>query len=80
MLLGVWETFNTELAWILNCLTPVGKLRHMTIWEVQASINEIRYSIPITVAFGNVNHESEVDIGQVLAERGSLHLSSFTGC
>ena len=26
---------HTELAWILNCLTPFGKLRRMTTWKVK---------------------------------------------
>lgn len=25
---------HMELFWILNCLTPVGKLRRMTTWKV----------------------------------------------
>ena len=25
---------HTELAWILNCLTPIGKLKRMTTWKV----------------------------------------------
>ena len=25
---------HAELCWILNCLTPIGKLRRMTTWKV----------------------------------------------
>lgn len=25
---------HTELAWILNCLCPIGKLKRMTTWKV----------------------------------------------
>lgn len=26
---------HAELAWILNCITPMGKLRRMTTWKVR---------------------------------------------
>lgn|ERR1700722_286137 len=35
-----WDIKNqchTELAWILSCLTPFGKLRRMTTWKVSVS-------------------------------------------
>ncbi|OCH86183.1 tryptophanyl-tRNA synthetase [Obba rivulosa] len=40
---------HTELAWILNCLTPVGKLRRMTTWKSKLATSR------------NANDESEVD-------------------
>ncbi|KAF9650634.1 tryptophanyl-tRNA synthetase [Thelephora ganbajun] len=43
---------HTELAWILNCLCPVGKLKRMTTWKsTQARLAASR----------NANDESEVD-------------------
>lgn len=26
---------HTDLAWVFNCITPVGKLRRMTTWKVR---------------------------------------------
>ncbi|KAK2460681.1 hypothetical protein APHAL10511_007151 [Amanita phalloides] len=40
---------HTELAWILSCMTPVGKLRRMTTWKSRLA------------AARNANSESEVD-------------------
>ncbi|EMD34299.1 hypothetical protein CERSUDRAFT_117177 [Gelatoporia subvermispora B] len=40
---------HTELAWILNCLTPMGKLRRMTTWKSRLAASR------------NANDESEVD-------------------
>ncbi|KAG6861783.1 hypothetical protein C0995_012287 [Termitomyces sp. Mi166 len=40
---------HTELAWILNCITPVGKLRRMTTWKARLAASR------------NANDESEVD-------------------
>ncbi|TFL00983.1 hypothetical protein BDV98DRAFT_568241, partial [Pterulicium gracile] len=41
---------HTELAWLLNCITPIGKLRRMTTWK-QSRLAVAR----------NANDESEVD-------------------
>ncbi|KAG6827819.1 hypothetical protein H0H92_010335 [Tricholoma furcatifolium] len=40
---------HTELAWILNCITPIGKLRRMTTWKTRLAASR------------NANDESEVD-------------------
>lgn len=40
---------HTELAWILSCITPVGKLRRMTTWKARLATSR------------NANDESEVD-------------------
>jgi len=40
---------HTELAWILSCITPVGKLRRMTTWKSRLASSR------------NANDESEVD-------------------
>ncbi|KAM6500966.1 tryptophanyl-tRNA synthetase [Amanita muscaria] len=40
---------HTELAWVLGCITPVGKLRRMTTWKSRLA------------AARNANSESEVD-------------------
>ncbi|RDB19322.1 Tryptophan--tRNA ligase, mitochondrial [Hypsizygus marmoreus] len=40
---------HTELAWILNCITPIGKLRRMTTWKSRLATSR------------NANDESEVD-------------------
>ncbi|KAF8638851.1 hypothetical protein AX17_001908 [Amanita inopinata Kibby_2008] len=40
---------HTDLAWILGCVTPVGKLRRMTTWKSRLA------------ATRNANNESEVD-------------------
>ncbi|KAF8352212.1 hypothetical protein F5887DRAFT_1277883 [Amanita rubescens] len=40
---------HTELAWILNCIVPVGKLRRMTTWKSRLA------------AARNANSEAEVD-------------------
>ncbi|KAG5721406.1 hypothetical protein E4T56_gene12935 [Termitomyces sp. T112] len=40
---------HTELAWILSCITPVGKLRRMTTWKARLAASR------------NANDESEVD-------------------
>ncbi|KAL0947709.1 hypothetical protein HGRIS_013795 [Hohenbuehelia grisea] len=40
---------HTELAWILNCLTPFGKLKRMTTWKARLADSR------------NANDESEVD-------------------
>ncbi|KAN0109813.1 hypothetical protein V8E52_008919 [Russula decolorans] len=40
---------HLELAWILSCLTPVGKLRRMTTWKTRLAVSR------------NANDESEVD-------------------
>ena len=31
----VQNPHHAELAWILNCITPMGKLRRMTTWKVR---------------------------------------------
>ncbi|KAJ3500830.1 hypothetical protein NLJ89_g9617 [Agrocybe chaxingu] len=41
--------WHTELAWILNCITPIGKLRRMTTWKSRLATSR------------NANDESEVD-------------------
>ncbi|TFK25748.1 tryptophanyl-tRNA synthetase [Coprinopsis marcescibilis] len=40
---------HTELAWILNCITPVGKLRRMTTWKARLADSR------------NANSTSEID-------------------
>ncbi|KAI0062100.1 tryptophanyl-tRNA synthetase [Artomyces pyxidatus] len=40
---------HTELAWILSCLTPIGKLKRMTTWKTRLAVSR------------NANDESEVD-------------------
>ncbi|KAL5533490.1 MSW1 [Sanghuangporus sanghuang] len=40
---------HAELAWLLNCITPFGKLRRMTTWKSRLAISR------------NANDESEVD-------------------
>ncbi|KAH8100299.1 tryptophanyl-tRNA synthetase [Cristinia sonorae] len=40
---------HTELAWLFNCITPVGKLRRMTTWKSRLAVSR------------NANDESEVD-------------------
>ncbi|KAI5117410.1 hypothetical protein M0805_004632, partial [Coniferiporia weirii] len=40
---------HTELGWLLNCLTPFGKLRRMTTWKSRLAISR------------NANDESEVN-------------------
>ncbi|KAA1475812.1 tryptophanyl-tRNA synthetase [Dentipellis sp. KUC8613] len=40
---------HTELAWILSCITPTGKLRRMTTWKSRLAVSR------------NANDESEVD-------------------
>ncbi|RXW20248.1 hypothetical protein EST38_g5596 [Candolleomyces aberdarensis] len=40
---------HTELAWIFNCITPVGKLRRMTTWKSRLADSR------------NANSESEID-------------------
>ncbi|ETW85145.1 hypothetical protein HETIRDRAFT_101099 [Heterobasidion irregulare TC 32-1] len=40
---------HTELAWILSCLTPVGRLMRMTTWKSRLAVSR------------NANDESEVD-------------------
>ncbi|KAJ7611760.1 tryptophanyl-tRNA synthetase [Roridomyces roridus] len=40
---------HTELAWILSCMTPTGKLRRMTTWKTRLAESR------------NANDESEVD-------------------
>ncbi|EGN96406.1 hypothetical protein SERLA73DRAFT_186141 [Serpula lacrymans var. lacrymans S7.3] len=40
---------HTELCWILNCVTPLGKLRRMTTWKARLAASR------------NANDESEVD-------------------
>lgn len=36
---------HTELAWILNCITPVGKLRRMTTWKQLIDMNLIQLNL-----------------------------------
>ncbi|CAK5263959.1 unnamed protein product [Mycena citricolor] len=43
------NAMHTELAWILGCLTPTGKLRRMTSWKTRLAQSR------------NANDESEVD-------------------
>ncbi|KAF8191646.1 hypothetical protein K438DRAFT_1675749 [Mycena galopus ATCC 62051] len=43
------NAMHTELAWILNCITPTGKLRRMTSWKTRLAESR------------NANDESEVD-------------------
>ncbi|KAH9165793.1 hypothetical protein EDB89DRAFT_2007793 [Lactarius sanguifluus] len=40
---------HTELAWILGCMTPLGKLKRMTTWKTRLAVSR------------NANDESEVD-------------------
>ncbi|THH13089.1 hypothetical protein EW146_g7095 [Bondarzewia mesenterica] len=40
---------HTELAWILSCSTPVGRLRRMTTWKSRLAVSR------------NANDESEID-------------------
>ncbi|GLB35594.1 putative class-I aminoacyl-tRNA synthetase family protein [Lyophyllum shimeji] len=40
---------HTEFAWILSCITPIGKLRRMTTWKARVAASR------------NANDESEVD-------------------
>ncbi|EKM56095.1 uncharacterized protein PHACADRAFT_174269 [Phanerochaete carnosa HHB-10118-sp] len=40
---------HTELSWVFNCITPVGKLRRMTTWKSRLATSR------------NANDESEVD-------------------
>ncbi|EJD06228.1 tryptophanyl-tRNA synthetase [Fomitiporia mediterranea MF3/22] len=40
---------HVELAWLLNCITPFGKLRRMTTWKSRLAVSR------------NANDESEVD-------------------
>ncbi|KAI0303330.1 tryptophanyl-tRNA synthetase [Multifurca ochricompacta] len=40
---------HTELAWILSCITPIGKLKRMTTWKSRLAVSR------------NANDESEVD-------------------
>jgi len=40
---------HTELSWLFNCITPVGKLRRMTTWKSRLAVSR------------NANDESEVD-------------------
>ncbi|KAI9508816.1 hypothetical protein F5148DRAFT_837354 [Russula earlei] len=40
---------HTELAWILSCMTPIGKLKRMTTWKTRLAVSR------------NANDESEVD-------------------
>ncbi|KAI0255326.1 tryptophanyl-tRNA synthetase [Lactifluus subvellereus] len=46
---------HTELAWILSCLTPVGKLRRMTTWKARC------FAWTRLAVSRNANNESEVD-------------------
>ena len=34
--LRIQNPHHAELAWILNCITPMGKLRRMTTWKVRS--------------------------------------------
>ncbi|KAJ7221511.1 hypothetical protein GGX14DRAFT_429924 [Mycena pura] len=43
------NAMHTELAWILSCITPTGKLRRMTSWKTRLAQSR------------NANDESEVD-------------------
>ncbi|KAJ7041993.1 hypothetical protein C8F04DRAFT_1030925 [Mycena alexandri] len=43
------NAMHTELAWILSCITPTGKLRRMTSWKTRLAESR------------NANDESEVD-------------------
>ncbi|KAJ7063692.1 hypothetical protein C8F01DRAFT_1251215 [Mycena amicta] len=43
------NAMHTELAWILGCMTPTGKLRRMTSWKTRLAQSR------------NANNESEVD-------------------
>ena len=33
---------HTELAWILSCMTPLGKLKRMTTWKVRRFVCFLR--------------------------------------
>jgi tryptophanyl-tRNA synthetase len=47
---------HTELAWYLNCLTPMGKLNRMTTWKVShysTSIGVLLYSKLFSVQAGD---------------------------
>ncbi|MFA6198341.1 MAG: tryptophan--tRNA ligase [Patescibacteria group bacterium] len=37
---------HTELAWLLNTITPVGELRRMTQWKEKSGIKDIRFYNP----------------------------------
>ena len=34
---------HAELAWMLNCITPMGKLRRMTTWKVSVCCWRVRF-------------------------------------
>ena len=56
---------HTELGWLLNCITPLGKLKRMTTWKVFAlSFLAKRRLIRLKArlaASRNAKDESEVD-------------------
>lgn len=58
---------HTELAWILNCITPMGKLRRMTTWKVSSHNfslippSDIVPSQSRLATSRNARDESEVD-------------------
>ncbi|KIY43254.1 tryptophanyl-tRNA synthetase [Fistulina hepatica ATCC 64428] len=57
---------HLELAWILDCLTPLGKLQRMTTWKASTFVMSLTncfepQSKSRLVASRNANSESEVD-------------------
>lgn len=56
---------HVELAWLLNCITPFGKLRRMTTWKVGRTFRHpytVLTSCQSRLAVSrNANDESEVD-------------------
>ena len=60
---------HTELAWIFNCITPIGKLRRMTTWKVcvvsvlplSSAQADGQFSQSRLATSRNANDESEVD-------------------
>ena len=39
---------HAELAWMLNCITPMGKLRRMTTWKVSVCCLRDPFGGPIS--------------------------------
>ncbi|KAJ7184550.1 hypothetical protein C8R46DRAFT_1064398 [Mycena filopes] len=58
------NAMHTELAWILSCITPTGKLRRMTSWKVSVLEPWLSFLTAIQTRLAqsrNANDESEVD-------------------
>lgn len=56
---------HTELSWVFNCITPVGKLRRMTTWKVYATCSfplpSLKMKQSRLATSRNANDESEID-------------------